>query len=223
MPAHHGSCEIETPARQEFFDVTTQFEEFVAGTGSVTVSPWPTRRTPAAAWSCRRSPRTLTYYGTQLLLQDTLNVLAKIAPPTRHEGQYLHPGPVHIRNAAELRDELPEWGLNTDGHIISSILGRSETVPLVDGALRPRRVRPGVFRRPRLRPGPHPHRPLPGARRLTVLVYAVDLGTTNVKVVLYDEHLRRLAVASAPAVYRRAGDRVEFSARRSVRPGRRPV
>jgi sugar (pentulose or hexulose) kinase len=45
-----------------------------------------------------------------------------------------------------------------------------------------------------------------------VLVYAVDLGTTNVKVVLYDEHLRRLAVASAPAVYQRAGDRVEFSA-----------
>ena len=45
-----------------------------------------------------------------------------------------------------------------------------------------------------------------------MLVYAVDLGTTNVKVVLYDEHLRRLAVSSAPAVYQRAGDRVEFSA-----------
>ena len=44
-----------------------------------------------------------------------------------------------------------------------------------------------------------------------MLVYAVDLGTTNVKVVLYDEHLRRLAVSSAPAVYQRAGDRVEFS------------
>ena len=45
-----------------------------------------------------------------------------------------------------------------------------------------------------------------------MLVYAVDLGTTNVKVVLYDEHLRQLAVSSAPAVYQRAGDRVEFSA-----------
>lgn len=77
----------------------------------------------------------VTYYGTQLLLQDTLNVFASIAPPTRHEGQYLHPGPIHIRNAAGLRGELPEWGLNTDGHIISSILGRSETIPLVAGAL----------------------------------------------------------------------------------------
>lgn len=44
-----------------------------------------------------------------------------------------------------------------------------------------------------------------------MLVYAVDVGTTNVKVVLFDERLRRLAVTSAPAVYRREGDRVEFS------------
>ena len=135
MSAHHACFEIETPARQEFFDVTTQFEEFVAGTG--------VRDGLAVAYSAHTSccvvlqeeSEDVTYYGTQLLLQDTLNVFAKIAPPTRHEGQYLHPGPIHIRNAGELRDELPEWGLNTDGHIISSILGRSETVPLVDGAL----------------------------------------------------------------------------------------
>lgn len=135
MSAHHGRFEIETPARPEFFDVTTQFEEFVAGTG--------VRDGLALAYSAHTSccvvlqeeSEDVTYYGTQLLLQDTLNVFAKIAPPARHEGQYLHPGPIHIRNAGELRDELPEWGLNTDGHIISSILGRSETVPLVDGAL----------------------------------------------------------------------------------------
>lgn len=135
MSAHHGSLELETPARPEFFDVTPQFEEFVAGTG--------VRDGLALAYSAHTSccvvlqeeSEDVTYYGTQLLLQDTLNVLAKIAPPTRHEGQYLHPGPIHIRNAGELRGERPEWGLNTDGHIISSILGRSETVPLVDGAL----------------------------------------------------------------------------------------
>jgi xylulokinase len=38
----------------------------------------------------------------------------------------------------------------------------------------------------------------------------VDVGTTNLKVVLYDEQLRRLSIASAPAVYTRSGDRVEF-------------
>ncbi|MFH8252035.1 L-fuculokinase [Microbacterium sp. B2969] len=43
-----------------------------------------------------------------------------------------------------------------------------------------------------------------------MLVYAVDVGTTNLKVVLYDEQLRRLATAAAPAVYARDGVRVEF-------------
>lgn len=43
-----------------------------------------------------------------------------------------------------------------------------------------------------------------------MLVYAVDVGTTNVKVVLYDDRLARLAVAQAPAVYHRESDRVEF-------------
>ncbi|KHK96638.1 hypothetical protein LK09_15095 [Microbacterium mangrovi] len=43
-----------------------------------------------------------------------------------------------------------------------------------------------------------------------MLVYAVDVGTTNLKVVLYSETLERLAIASAPARYSRDGERVEF-------------
>ncbi|MCB5991184.1 FGGY-family carbohydrate kinase [Janibacter melonis] len=45
-----------------------------------------------------------------------------------------------------------------------------------------------------------------------MLIYAVDLGTTNVKVVLFDAQLRRLAVSSAPSRYVTSGVRVEFSA-----------
>ena len=127
------SFTIETPARQEFFDVTARAEEFLRGTGV----QHGLLLTYTAHTSCcvilQEESEDVTYYGTQLILQDTLNVFAKIAPPTRNEGQYLHPGPIHIENAARLRDELPQWGLNTDGHIISSILGRSESVPVVDG------------------------------------------------------------------------------------------
>jgi len=43
-----------------------------------------------------------------------------------------------------------------------------------------------------------------------VLIYAVDVGTSNLKVVLYDEQLRRLATASESATYSRVGNRVEF-------------
>jgi secondary thiamine-phosphate synthase enzyme len=126
---------VETPARQEFFDVTPQLEEFVGSTGLRSGIVVAYSQHTSCCVVLQEESEDVTYYGTQLILQDTLNVLAKIAPPTRHENQYLHPGPIHIRNAAELRDELPQWGLNTDGHIIASILGRSETVPLEDGRL----------------------------------------------------------------------------------------
>ena len=126
---------IDTPARQEFFDLTQKFEEFVCGSGVTNGIAVAYSQHTSCCVLLQEESEDTTYYGTQYILQDTLNVLAKIAPPTRHENQYLHPGPIHIRNAAELRDELPAWGLNTDGHIISSILGRSETVPVQDGRL----------------------------------------------------------------------------------------
>lgn len=45
-----------------------------------------------------------------------------------------------------------------------------------------------------------------------MLVYAVDLGTTNIKVGLFDEKLQRLGLVSAPAQYIGNGSRVEFDA-----------
>jgi secondary thiamine-phosphate synthase enzyme len=124
---------LETPARQEFFDVTPQLQEFVSSSGVTDGIVVAYSQHTSCCVLLQEESEDTTYYGTQLLLQDTLNALAKIAPPARHEGQYLHPGPVHIRNAAELRGELPEWGLNTDGHILSSILGRSEIIPVEGG------------------------------------------------------------------------------------------
>jgi sugar (pentulose or hexulose) kinase len=43
-----------------------------------------------------------------------------------------------------------------------------------------------------------------------VLVYAIDVGTTNVKAVLFDDRLGRLESASEAATYHRDGVRVEF-------------
>jgi secondary thiamine-phosphate synthase enzyme len=61
-------------------------------------------------------------------------VLERIIPTCRTEGQYLHPGPQHIEAAAG-RDELPSWSLNTDAHLRSVILGRSQSIPVVDGQM----------------------------------------------------------------------------------------
>ena len=133
MTSYRGSITIESPARQEFFDITPQVQAFLQDSGcSDGILLVYTAHTSCCV-ILQEESEDVTYYGTQLLLQDTLNALAKIAPPTRHEGQYLHPGPIHIRNAGELRGELAQWGLNTDGHILSSILGRSESIPVADG------------------------------------------------------------------------------------------
>lgn len=133
MLVESRSFVVSTPARQEFFDVTEQFARVIADSGVEDgIALAYTQHTSCCVFIQEES-EDVTYYGTQLLLQDTLNVLAKIAPPARNEGQYLHPGPVHIKNAADLRGEHPSWGLNTDGHIISSILGRGATVPVVAG------------------------------------------------------------------------------------------
>lgn len=134
MTSYRRSIVVETPARQEFFDVTLQLQAFIEESGFIDGLAVVYSQHTSCCVLLQEESEDQTYYGTQLLLQDTLNVLAKIAPPTRHEGQYLHPGPIHIRNAADLRGELAEWGLNTDGHIISSLLGRSETIPVVDGS-----------------------------------------------------------------------------------------
>ncbi|KIP53253.1 YjbQ family protein [Leucobacter komagatae] len=134
MIVQNRSFTIQTPARQEFFDITDRVTELITESGLADGIAVAYSQHTSCCVIIQEESEDVTYYGTQLLLQDTMNVFAKVAPPARHEGQYLHPGPVHIRNAAELRDEHPSWGLNTDGHIISSVLGRSETVPVDGGA-----------------------------------------------------------------------------------------
>lgn len=91
---------VSTPARQEFFDVTEQLIQLIAESGIEDgVAVTYTQHTSCCVFIQEES-EDVTYYGTQLLLQDTLNVFAKVVPPTRNEGQYLHPGPIHIKNAA---------------------------------------------------------------------------------------------------------------------------
>lgn len=75
----------------------------------------------------------VNYWGTQFILEDMTQGLAKIFPTCTTEGQYLHPGPLHIKIAGRERNEEASWSLNTDAHLRSVMLGRSVTVPIVDG------------------------------------------------------------------------------------------
>ena len=73
---------IDTPARQEFFDLTQKFEEFVSGSGVTNGLAVAYSQHTSCCVLLQEESEDTTYYGTQYILQDTLNVLAKIAPPT---------------------------------------------------------------------------------------------------------------------------------------------
>jgi len=121
---------IKSDTRVTFHDVTDQVTEIVKSCpindGIVLVY---SQHTTCSVLIQEQSDDT-NYYGEQFILQDMVNALTKIIPTCESEGQYLHPGPLHIKIAKEERSEEAWWSLNTDAHLRSVILGRSVTVPL---------------------------------------------------------------------------------------------
>ena len=70
--------------------------------------------------------------GLETLQQDLVNVMDKMVPECKYEGMYLHPGPKALAFAEEHDEDA--WGChNTDAHLRSSIIGRSETIVIDDG------------------------------------------------------------------------------------------
>jgi secondary thiamine-phosphate synthase enzyme len=76
-----------------------------------------------------------TLDGTKFILQDLLDVFQAIIPKCRRESQYLHPGKEHLKHAVNNLGEEAVWSLNTDAHLRSCLIGRSESIPIVDGKL----------------------------------------------------------------------------------------
>ena len=72
--------------------------------------------------------------GLETLQQDLVDVFEKLVPTCSREGIYLHPGPKALKFAEE-HGENARGCRNTDAHLRSSIIGRSETIALIDGEL----------------------------------------------------------------------------------------
>ena len=75
-----------------------------------------------------------TYNGLEYLQQDLVDVFEQIMPTCRGEGQYVRPGPELTAVSKEHGEDKPET-LNTDAHLRSSIIGRSETIIVENGKL----------------------------------------------------------------------------------------
>jgi secondary thiamine-phosphate synthase enzyme len=136
MTVHHATVGVRSHLHKPMFhDVTAAATEAVAASGirMGTITVYSQHTTCSVIIQEESHDR--LYDGTEHLLQDMLDRLEVLVPTCRHEGQYLHPGPLHIQHATEELGEEAVWSLNTDAHIRSGLIGRSETIPIVDGRM----------------------------------------------------------------------------------------
>lgn len=135
MTVYHEFFKIQTDPRPSFYDVTEQVKAIVSRSGvKEGIAVVFSQHTTCSVMIQEESHDT-TLNGTKFILQDLLNVFDGLIPKCQHEGQYLHPGPKHVQYAVEELNESPAWALNTDAHLRSSLMGRSETVPILAGKL----------------------------------------------------------------------------------------
>ncbi len=75
-----------------------------------------------------------TYNGLEYLQQDLLDIFEKVIPTCKKEGQYMHPGPELTEFSLRHGEDRPQT-LNTDAHLRSVIIGRSEALAIENGIL----------------------------------------------------------------------------------------
>lgn len=76
----------------------------------------------------------LSMTGLETLQQDLINVMEDWIPTQRSEGMYLHPGQKALVFAEE-HGEDNRGCHNTDAHLRSSVIGRSQTIVVEDGQM----------------------------------------------------------------------------------------
>ncbi len=135
MTVYHESFKIQSQARPTFHDVTEQVNNCIKKSGIQNGITLIYSQHTTCSVMIQEEAHDANFFGTKYLLQDLVNVLEKIIPTCTSEGQYMHPGPQHINHAVKNLGEEAYWSLNTDAHLRSCIMGRSESIPLVKGKL----------------------------------------------------------------------------------------
>ena len=74
-------------------------------------------------------------FDLEYLQHDLLDIMRKMIPDFADEGQYRHPGPIHLKFGRHVNEPGDFTSMNTDGHLRSVFFGRSETMTIKDGVL----------------------------------------------------------------------------------------
>lgn len=135
MRVIHHVLTIETDPRPECYDITDEVRGVLADSALqdgilLVYSPHTT-----CSVLIQEDSVDTTFNGTKFIMQDLFDVFDRVVPRCVKEGQYLHPGPKCAEHCVNNLDEPLPFTLNTDAHLRSVIMGRSETIPVVGGQL----------------------------------------------------------------------------------------
>ncbi len=129
------SINIVTPGRQPWFeDINERVVEIVKRSGVQNGLILVFSHHTTCSVILQEYSKDITYNGQEFMHQDLVNVFEDLIPTMRHEGQYLHPGPWSTQFSFEHGEDKP-FCINTDAHLRSLFMGRSETLPIIDGVM----------------------------------------------------------------------------------------
>jgi len=135
MTVFHDQQHVQSVLKETFHDVTDWIKQAVAASGVRDGLATVYSQHTTCSIMLQEEAHDTTFDGTKFILQDLLDIFETVIPKCRREGQYLHPGPAHIAHATRNLGEEAVWSLNTDAHLRSCLLGRSESIPVIDGKL----------------------------------------------------------------------------------------
>jgi secondary thiamine-phosphate synthase enzyme len=133
MIVQHEVIQLHTDPRPSFYDVTARVKEIVQRSGVKNGIVVVYSQHTTCSVIIQEDSIDTTYNGTKFVLQDLLDIFDRLVPVCKKEGQYMHPGPKCAEHCVNEIDEPLPYTLNTDAHLRSSILGRSESIPIVEG------------------------------------------------------------------------------------------
>ena len=117
-----------------FHNVTEQVKQAVIEsgikTGTVTVYSHHT----TCSVITQEAAFDMSMTGLETLQQDFVECFESFLPQQHKEGMYLHPGPKALKFAEE-HDEDARGCHNTDAHLRSALVGRSEVIAIYDGEM----------------------------------------------------------------------------------------
>lgn len=117
-----------------FHDVTQQTQDAISRSGVKNGIAVVYSRHTTCCVITEEDAFDMSMTGLKTLQQDFIEAFESFMPVCRKEGMYLHPGPKALA-FAQKHGEDARGCHNTDAHLRSSLVGRSETIVLVDGKL----------------------------------------------------------------------------------------